>query len=82
MSKSTDPDRRPGMKTTKQPGPASYFPSIERTYGESVEHWLELIHAHAPAKHMELVSWLKADYGITHGHANALVAHALGARAQ
>ena len=31
---------------------------------------------------MELVSWLKTDYGISHGHANALVAHALGARAQ
>jgi hypothetical protein len=63
-------------------GPASYFPSIERTYGESIEHWIELIHAHAPAKHLELVNWLKIDYGLGHGHANALVAHALGARAQ
>lgn len=63
-------------------GPASYFPSIERTYGESIEHWIELIHAHAPAKHLELVSWLKADFGLGHGHANALVAHALGARAR
>ena len=62
-------------------GPASYFPSIERTYGESIEHWIELIHAHGPARHMELVSWLKADHGLGHGHANALVAHALGARA-
>lgn len=63
-------------------GPATYFPSIERTYGESIEHWIELIRAHAPAKHMELVNWLKADYGIGHGHATALVHHALGARAQ
>jgi hypothetical protein len=70
---------------TRQPritGPATYFPSIERTYGESIEHWIELIRAHAPAKHMELVNWLKADYGIGHGHANALAHHALGARAQ
>ena len=59
----------------KSGGPASYFPSIERTYGEPIEHWLELIRAHAPAKHLELVNWLKADYGLGHGHANALVAH-------
>jgi len=70
---------------TTQPrftGPASYFPSIERTYGESIEHWIELIHAHAPARHAELVRWLKIDHGLGHGHADALVAHALGARAR
>lgn len=26
---------------------------------------------------MELVNWLKADFGIGHGHATALVAHTL-----
>ena len=65
----------------KSMGPASYFPSIEKTYGEPIEHWIELIHAHAPASHMELVSWLKGDYGLGHGHATALVAHALAQRA-
>jgi len=65
----------------KAPGPASYFPSIEKTYGQPVEHWVELIHAHAPARHMELVDWLKVDYGLGHGHANALVAYALAQRA-
>jgi hypothetical protein len=65
----------------KEAGPASYFGSIEKKYGEPVEHWIELIHAHAPARHMELVSWLKGDYGLGHGHANALVAYALTQRA-
>ena len=65
----------------KAVGPASYFPSIEQKYGEPVEHWIELIHAHAPARHMELVDWLKGDYGLGHGHANALVAYALLQRA-
>jgi hypothetical protein len=61
-------------------GPASYFPSIEKTYGKPVAHWLDLIAARPPEKHMETVAWLKAEHGLGHGHANALVAYA-GAKA-
>lgn len=55
-------------------GPASYLPSIERTYGRPVEEWFELIRTKSGLKHMELVAWLKIDHGLGHGHANALVA--------
>lgn len=58
-------------------GPASYFPSIEKTYGKPIAEWQALIRKHLPAKHMELVSMLKADHQMGHGHANALVAHTL-----
>ncbi|MEU7291657.1 DUF4287 domain-containing protein [Streptomyces exfoliatus] len=58
-------------------GPASYFPSIEKKYGRPVSEWQELIRSSPLTKHMELVSWLKAEYGMGHGHANALVAHFL-----
>lgn len=58
-------------------GPASYFPSIERTYGRPIEDWKAIIRAAGPAKHMELVSLLKQEHGMGHGHANALVAHTL-----
>lgn len=58
-------------------GPASYFPSIEKTYGQPIAHWKAIIRAHPTAKHMELVALLKADHGLGHGHANALVAHTL-----
>ena len=66
--------------TDKVKGPASYFPSIEAKYGQPVAHWLGLIEAQDGRTHMQLVSWLKADHGMGHGHANALVAHALATR--
>jgi hypothetical protein len=58
-------------------GPASYFPSIEAKYGQPIDHWLGLVAGKAGMKHMEIVSWLKAEHGLGHGHANAIVAHAL-----
>ena len=61
--------------TTSAQGPASYFPSIEKKYGRSIREWLDLIAASPLTKHMEMVSWLKAEYGLGHGHANALVAY-------
>jgi hypothetical protein len=57
-------------------GPASYFPSIEKKYGRPVREWLELIRESTLERHMELVNWLKAEYGLGHGHANALVGYA------
>ena len=56
-------------------GPASYSPSIEKTYGKPVQHWLDLISARPEEKHMETVAWLKSEHELGHGHANALVAH-------
>ena len=64
---------------TDQPakGPASYFPSIEKTYGRPIAEWKAIIRARCPARHMELVAMLKDDHAMGHGHANALVAHTL-----
>lgn len=58
-------------------GPASYFPSIEKKYGRDISEWKRIVRDHYPAKHMELVAMLKADHGMGHGHANAIVAHTL-----
>jgi hypothetical protein len=58
-------------------GPASYFPSIERRYGRPIEEWKGLIRSSDLTRHMELVTWLKDEHGLGHGHANALVAHTL-----
>lgn len=61
--------------TEKVQGPKSYFPSIEKKYGQPIEHWMGLLDANArDLKHMEQVEWLKSNHGFGHGHANALVA--------
>ncbi|MCB5167548.1 DUF4287 domain-containing protein [Streptomyces bambusae] len=57
--------------------PTSYFPSIEKKYGRPISEWQELIRNSPLKKHMELVNWLKSEFGIGHGHATALVAHTL-----
>jgi hypothetical protein len=65
------------MSDTKVKGPASGFPSIGRTWGQPAALWLDLIAGQAGMKHMDIVAGLKAEHGLGHGHANALVAHAL-----
>ncbi len=54
-------------------GPASYFPSIEKKYGQPVSYWMEQLDSVREAKHMEQVAYLK-ELGMGHGHANAVVA--------
>ena len=54
-------------------GPASYFPSIERTYGQPIEHWMAVLDEAGDLAHMPLVDLLKTEHGL--GHANALVTH-------
>ncbi|MCX5254982.1 DUF4287 domain-containing protein [Streptomyces canus] len=66
--------------TATEKGPASYFPSIEKKYGRPIAEWKDLIDSSPLTKHMELVNWLKAEHGLGHGHANALVAHTLAER--
>lgn len=62
-------------ENTKATGPASYFPSIEKTYGKPVQHWLDIIESIKDRKHMEKVAFLKSEHKLGHGHANALVAY-------
>ncbi len=66
----------------KTMGPASYFPSIEKKYGRPIQYWLDLVAERTDMKHMEIVNWLKAEHGLGHGHANAVVAHVLASRSK
>lgn len=69
-------------ETEKIKGPASYFPSIEKKYGQPIAHWLTLVGGLDGMKHMEMVAWLKTEHGMGHGHANAIVAHVLAQKAK
>lgn len=57
-------------------GPRSYFPGIEKRHGRPIQEWVDLAaeRLETGAKHMQVVEWLKAEHGMGHGHANALVA--------
>ncbi|SEK16771.1 MULTISPECIES: DUF4287 domain-containing protein [unclassified Variovorax] len=61
-------------ESPKVKGPASYFPSIEKTYAKPIAHWMEILQGADCRKHMALVSKLKTEHRMGHGHANALVA--------
>jgi hypothetical protein len=63
------------MSDEKVKGPASYFPSIEKTYGKPVAHWFKILDGLKDKKHMDQVAILKAEHKLGHGHANALVAY-------
>lgn len=54
-------------------GPVSYFPSIENKYGRPIAEWQKIIANCGIEKHMAIVDRLKSEYGMRHGHANALV---------
>jgi hypothetical protein len=64
----------------KTKGPASYFPSIEKTYGKPVAHWFTVLEGAGDLRHMEYVALLKGSHQLGHGHANALVAYFLANR--
>jgi hypothetical protein len=59
----------------KVKGPASYFPSIEKKYGQPISYWMTVLDDMKEKKHMEMVAALKSEHQMGHGHANALVAH-------
>ncbi|MEY4311938.1 MAG: hypothetical protein RLZZ571_708 [Actinomycetota bacterium] len=63
------------MRNEHVKGPASYFPSIEKKYGQSIEFWMKELKKVSKLAHMEQVAHLKTKFEMGHGHANALVAH-------
>jgi hypothetical protein len=55
---------------TAEEGIQAQIRNIEATYGKSMSQWLAVIAASGLTKHSDVVSMLKADYGMTHGAAH------------
>jgi hypothetical protein len=60
---------------------ASFERNIETLTGRSVAAWADLVRARNPGKHGAMVAWLKAEHGLSHGHANHIAKRALQAAA-
>lgn len=52
----------------------SMIANLKEKTGKSLDQWVALARGSKLAKHGEVVKFLKADHGLTHGYAN-LVAH-------
>ena len=61
------------MSEEKVTGPASYFPSIIKKYGQPIEFWIEQLDTVPTLKHMEQVKFLQTEHEMGQGHANAIL---------
>jgi len=51
----------------------AYIDNIKAKTGKGPEYFQKLAKQKGLEKHVELVSWLKSDCGLGHGHANAII---------
>ena len=65
--------RYPSAMADRPAGIVSYFTAIEKKHGKPIDYRFAVLEPHRDLAHMEMVRLLKADYGMGHGHANAVV---------
>lgn len=58
----------------------SFFPAIEKKYGQPIRHWLEIMSDLKDAKYPEQIAYLKENYGFSQTHANAVVMYSRGSK--
>lgn len=61
---------------------ATFARNIAAQTGASVEAWVERVKAKGFVKHGEMMGWLKAEHGLSHGHANFIAKQALAVPAE
>jgi uncharacterized protein YdhG (YjbR/CyaY superfamily) len=62
----------------KDPSRESYFPAIEKKYGEKMKYWFGLMAKLEGKKYPEQIAHLRENYGFSQAHANALVMYSRG----
>jgi len=58
----------------------SYFPLIEKRYGEKMSYWHGVMKKLEGKKYPEQIAHLKENYGFSQAHANALVMYSRGSK--
>jgi uncharacterized protein YdhG (YjbR/CyaY superfamily) len=57
---------------------SSYFPTIEKKYGQPMSYWFSQMKEREGAKYPEQIAFLKEEHGFSQAHANALVMYCRG----
>ncbi|MEZ5118251.1 MAG: DUF4287 domain-containing protein [Candidatus Nanopelagicales bacterium] len=57
---------------------ASYFPAIEKRYGQPMSYWFDQMETVADRKYPDQIAFLRENHGFSQAHANALVMYARG----
>jgi hypothetical protein len=66
---------------TVEEGLRAQLRNIESATGRSIDDWVAAIRGSGHARHGQIVAWLKAEHGLSHGAANRLALTALAADA-
>ena len=60
------------------PDRSSYFPAIEKKYGQPMSYWFDQMDQRKDEKYAEQMAWLQESHGFSRAHANALVLYCKG----
>jgi len=62
------------------PDRSSYFPAIEKKYGQPMSYWFDQMDQISDRKYPEQIAFLKENHGFSQAHANALVMYSRGSK--
>ncbi len=66
------------MRTTADR--ASYFPAIEKRYGQPMSYWFDQMEQVADRGYPEQIAFLRENHGFSQAHANAVVMYCRGSK--
>jgi uncharacterized protein YdhG (YjbR/CyaY superfamily) len=62
----------------RNPDRSSYFPAIEKRYGQPMSYWFDRMAEISDRKYPEQIAYLREEHGFSQAHANALVLYSRG----
>jgi uncharacterized protein YdhG (YjbR/CyaY superfamily) len=73
-----DQDELRITRMATNPDRSSYFPAIEKKYGQPMSYWFDQMDEIADRKYPEQIAFLRENHGFSQVHANALVLYSRG----